>query len=106
MAKQEKSILENGVYLVDNSVFNDGNEHIYDVECFDGYAIATKAVDEESENAPSRLKLSYPLRAEIVNNEDKAHKVLEYRGLYDLKPQDITFGDIMMCMGKIIYAKR
>ena len=96
----EKSILEE-VYFNDKKIFGDDEEHYYDVECFDGYAIATKSKVCDNDNAPAKLKVTYPKREEVVKNKKLAAEVLDYRGLDDLTAKDITFGDIMIYLGKL-----
>ena len=91
-----KYVMEDGVLLVDKEIFGDGNEHSYKVKCFDGYAIAEK---DENSDAPSTLELTYPKMSEISNHLKK--DILQYRGLYDLGCEDVTYGDVMMYLGKI-----
>jgi hypothetical protein len=91
---------EDGIELVDKKFFGDNEVHIYNIKCFDGHATAYKD-DEDDEIAPNVVELVYPTLAEVLANNKKAEKVLEYRGLWDLKPSDIHYGDIMMCYGKI-----
>ena len=95
--KYTKYVMEVGVLLVDKEIFGDSNEHSYKVKCFDGYAIAEK--EEKSDDAPSTLELTYPRLAEIDNHLKK--NILQYRGLYDLGCEDVTYGDVMMYFGKI-----
>lgn len=91
---------EDGIELVDKKFFGDNEVHIYNIKCFDGHATAYKD-DEDDKIAPNVVELVYPTLAEVLANNKKAEKVLEYRGLWDLKPSDIHYGDIMMCYGKI-----
>ena len=94
----EKFVLEEGMLLTDVAVFGDNDEHEYKVKCFDGHAIAERA---EESNAPHTLRLTYPTLAEVKADEDLAEEVLDYRGLYDLTAEDITFGDVCMYLGEI-----
>ena len=94
----EKFVLEEGMLLTDVAVFGDNEEHEYNCKCYDGHAIAERA---EESNAPQNLRLTYPTLAEVKADEDLADDVMEYRGLYDLSSEDITFGDICMCYGVI-----
>lgn len=106
MARRAKYILEEEIFFTNSKIFKDTLEHAYNVKCFDGYAIATAIEDfEGNENVPKTLRLVYPLRGDIVNDDKKAQKVLSYRGLYDLSPKDITYGDIMICLGNIVEIK-
>lgn len=101
MGNQQKSVLEEGVYLCNRVVFKDEETHEYNIECFDGYAIA-KRVDKSDKKAPAQLKLEYPKRSDILAKDERSSFVLSYRGLFDLCPNDITFGDIMLAYGKIV----
>ena len=89
------------VYFNDKKIFGDNEEHYYDVECYDGYAIATKRNDYDDDKAPAKLKVTYPKREEVIKNKKLAAEVLDYRGLDDLTAKDITFGDIMIYLGKL-----
>lgn len=100
MDKRQKSIIEEDILLCDKEIFGDDMEHSYNIECFDGHAIATLNEDP-SDNIPEELSLTYPLKKDVVADNSKAQEVLTYRGLYDLSSKDITFGDIMMKYGTI-----
>ena len=43
----------------------------------------------------------YPILADILADEDAVAEVLTYRGLYDLRAENIHFGDVMMCYGMV-----
>ena len=96
-----ESVLEQEVYFSDESIFGDEGEHYYNVECFDGYGIATKCEGYDDDNAPAKLRVTYPKREEVVNDEEMAAEVLDYRGLDDITAEGITFGDIMMYYGEL-----
>lgn len=87
MTNNMSKIIKEGVYLEDDKD--------YRIECYDGYAIAT---NEEGES----IRLEYPKLKEVLSDADMAYEVLKYNGLYDLKPSDLNYGDIMMCYGKPI----
>lgn len=89
------------VYFSDTEMFGDDKEHYYDVECFDGHAIATRSEYYEDHKAPYKLKVTYPKREDVLIDHYKVKEVLEYRGLYDLTADDITFSDIMLRYGKL-----
>ena len=91
------SIKEKALFI-NEKVFGDDDEHQYEVVCYDGYAIATAKEDR----LPKRLELTYPLMKDILADEEKSSEVLAYRGLFDLKPHDIHYGDIMLAFGKIV----
>lgn len=86
------AILEEGILLSKKTIFGDNAEHEYDIQCYDGLAAVIGRPD---------LYLVYPTKEEVLNDELMAQQVLRYRGLTDLKPKDITFGDIMICLGKL-----
>ena len=80
-------------------------EVVYDFKCYDTYAIGTLSPDNDGEvyaTAPKHIKMTYPSLAEIKADEKKADYVLTYRGLYDLKADDIHYGDICISMGEIV----
>lgn len=104
MVRRCNYILEEEILFTNKKIFGDELEHAYNVKCFDGYAIGT-VVDSEETNIPKTIRLLYPLRSDILSNENKAKYVLQYRGLHDLSPKDITYGDIMVCYGTIIPIK-
>jgi hypothetical protein len=89
------------IYLYDEDTFADNDEHLFDVECYDGYAIATRCEDEDNTNI-EQVRLEYYTLAEVLSNEILSEQVLQYNGLYDLSPSDINYGDIMMAYGRII----
>ena len=87
-------ILEQGI-----EVLIGGNEVAYDMECYDGYAIGTLVDDVD---APATIRMEYPKLEDVLKDLDLCHRILKYRGLYDLAPIDIHFGDIMMYLGEIV----
>lgn len=96
---ENKPVLETDVYFHDVQFFGDDEEHYYDVECHDGYAMAKKCNDDDS--GPAELMVTYPKREAIINDEAKVDALLDYRGLTGLSANDITFGDIMLFYGKL-----
>ena len=92
-------ILREDVYLYDENLFGD-YERLFDVKCYDGYAIATISRDEDIRNI-EQVRLEYYTLAEVLSNEILSEQVLQYNGLYDLSPSDINYGDIMMAYGQI-----
>ncbi len=99
--KKKKFYLEEDIELVNKEFFGDNEIHYYNIQCFDGHATAHKA-DEDDETAPNVVEMTYPTLAEVLADKKKKEEVLEYRGLWDLKPSDITFGDIMMAYGRVV----
>lgn len=103
METKNEFVIEDGILFFDAKIFGDAGEHEYQVKCYDGHAVATK-VDEEDPKAPETLILTYPKKEEVVKNESLTDKVLTYRGL--LYGEEITFGDIMICLGKFTTPKK
>ena len=97
---EEKFVMENEILFTDVDIFKDKNEHPYDCQCYDGYAIGIPVECEENCNAP-KVKLTYPLREDVLKDNRTCELILEYRGLYDLSKDDITFADIMFYCGKL-----
>ena len=98
--EKEKVILEEGILLYDPKVFKGDEEHEYDVECYDGIGFAT-LVETDNKALPPFVILTYPLRDEVLKSTRQARKVMEYRGLYDVPYEEMTYGDIMICLGKV-----
>lgn len=92
------SILEHSILLCDPEIFGDNEEHAFDIECHDGYAVGTSV--DKGEKITS-VKMTYPTRQAVLSDQELADRVLRYRGLYDLTADDIHYGDIMMCLGVI-----
>lgn len=99
MAKERYFLVEN-VLLYDEELFGDSDEHLFDIKCYDGYAIATISSDEDIRDI-EQVRLEYYTLAEVLSNDILSAQVLRYNGLYDLSPKDINYGDIMMAYGKI-----
>lgn len=88
------------ILFTDVDIFKDRNEHPYYCKCYDGYAICVALECEENVNAP-KVKVNYPLREEILKDDDTCRLILKYRGLYNLTKDDITFSDIMFYYGEL-----
>ena len=91
----ENMILEKNIFFVNNDIFDDDYEHYFNVECYNGYAIATNT-DDTDVNAPYKLKLTYPKLEDVLNDENLCKDILIYRGLYDKDKSNIHYGDIML----------
>ena len=91
---EKETIFENGIEFT----FGD-KTYEYNVECSDGVAIGAYYGDDP--DAPKRIKMTYPKLADVLADEEMADHVLEYRGLYDLTPSDIHYGDVMMAYGEV-----
>lgn len=95
-----KKVEEKSIAFVNESIFGDKIEHLYDVECLDGYAIAQLA-DTNDHNAPKNLRITYPHMEYVMAYDDLCDDILRYRGLYDKEKSDIHYGDIMLYCGII-----
>ena len=98
-AFDDETVFEEDVLFSDSDFFGDSEEHSYDMECKDGMAIGK--LNDDS-NAPGVIKVTYPKLDEVLSDEKLSNYILKYRGLHDLRPEDITYGDIMMALGKIV----
>lgn len=98
-AVNNETVFEEDVLFSDSNFFGDSEEHSYDMECKDGMAIGKLNDDSD---APGVIKVTYPKLDEVLSDEKLSNYVLKYRGLHDLRPEDITYGDIMMALGKIV----
>ena len=87
--------------IIDEFYDIDGEEHFYDMECYDGYAIGHKTEYEKknfpNSGLPDTIKMTYPKISEL--SEDEIDEALRYRGL---KGQPYNYGDIMMKYGKVV----
>ena len=90
---------EDEVLVTDKELFGDNEEHAYDMRCHDGWAEGTPSNDEEG--LPARIRMEYPTLEDVLGDRKLTNYVLNYRGLHDLGAEDITYGDIMMALGKI-----
>lgn len=91
-------IYEDEITIFDEKLFGDDNEHYYSMECYDGYAIGKTT---EGDGIRPVIKMTYPKLDEVLADEKLSKYVLQYRGLYDLTPEDIHYGDVMMALGEI-----
>lgn len=79
------------------------NTYLYDLKCSDGEAIGTLCpIDLNDPDAPRVIKMEYPKLADVLADEDMCDHILEYRGLHDLSPSDIHYGDVMMAFGEVV----
>lgn len=77
--------------------------YLYDLKCSDGEAIGTLCpFDLFDPDAPRVIKMEYPKLADVLADEDMCEEILEYRGLHDLSPSDIHYGDVMMVFGEVV----
>jgi hypothetical protein len=47
------------------------------------------------------LIATYPKKEDVRKDKELCRDILDYRGLWDLKASQITYGDIMLKMGKL-----
>lgn len=101
----EKRILqcvtEEDILFTNKKLFKDSNEHSYTCNCYDGVAVCTPT---DEPNLPM-IVATYPKKKDVLTDNKLCEAILEYRGLYDLKKSQITFGDIMLKLGKLTSVK-
>lgn len=77
--------------------------NLYDLKCRDGEAIGTLCpLDLNDPDAARVIKMEYPKLADVLADEDMCEEILNYRGLHDLSPSDIHYGDVMMVFGEVV----
>ena len=89
---------EQDILVVNAEIFGDNEEHEFDFECYNGYAVGTPVSDNEP---VKEITMVYPKLEDVLEDDDMCDEILRYRGLYDLTKEDITYGDIMMKYGEI-----
>lgn len=92
----EEHFDEREILFTDPRLFGDNNEHEYNCKCYDGFAVCTMVGDE---NVPEKLHLTYPTLA-LVEQLHLTTRIKNYCGLPSYT--ELTFGDVAICMGKII----
>lgn len=96
----EGVVQEEDIAFTDKDFFRDDKEHFYNCECHDGYAECTLIrMDGQPEEPHLKIKVVYPLLADILEDNAKVAAIREWRGLSD--DVEITFGDIMVKYGEI-----
>lgn len=93
-------ILEEEILFTNKKIFKDSEEHSYTCKCYDGVAICTPD-DEES----PMIVATYPKKSDVLADKELCQEIREYRGLYDLRNSQITYGDIMLKLGKLTQVK-
>lgn len=92
-----KFILEDEILFTSKKIFKDSEEHSYTCKCYDGVAVC----DPTDEEGLPMLIATYPKKADVRKDKELCREILDYRGLWDLKASQITYGDIMLKMGKL-----
>ena len=92
-----KFILEDEILFTNKKIFKDSEEHSYTCKCYDGVAVCTPTDEDES----PMIVATYPKKEEVLKDKNLCRKILDYRGLYDTRPSQITNGDIMLKLGKL-----
>lgn len=95
---KDKVIYEDEILFVNEDVFGDSEEHVYNCECHDGVAYCDLDV-AEGNTGPEFIKVVYPKLADILADEEEVAAVRRYRGLD--ASCEIHYGDIMMLHGVI-----
>ena len=93
-----KFIIEDEILFTNKKIFKDSEEHCYTCKCYDGVAVCEPT--DENEGLPM-LIATYPKKAEVRKNKELCREILEYRGLWYMVASDITYGDIMLKLGKL-----
>ena len=92
-----KFILEDEILFTNKKIFKDSDEHCYTCKCYDGVAVCTPTDEDES----PMIVATYPKKEEVLEDKKLCREILDYRGLYDMRPSQITYGDIMLRLGKL-----
>ena len=92
-----KFILEDEILFTNKKIFKDSEEHCYTCKCYDGVAVC----EPTYEKYLPMLIATYPKKADVRKDKELCRAILEYRGLWDLTAAQITYGDIMLKLGKL-----
>ena len=102
----EKQILqfvtEEEILFTDKKIFKDNEEHSYMCKCYDGVAVCTSN-DEEIELP--MIVATYPKKIEVLADKELCESIRAYRGLDYTRNSQITYGDIMIKLGKLTQVK-
>lgn len=100
-------VIEEEILFTNKKIFKSNEEYSYTCKCYDGVAICTPTPDDEEEddvNLPMIIA-TYPKRKDVLLDSELCRSILDYRGLYDVRKNQITFGDIMLKLGKLTKVK-
>ena len=99
-------VIEDEILFTNKKIFKNNEEYSYTCKCYDGVAICTPTPndDEDEINLPMIIA-TYPKRKDVLLDSELCRSILDYRGLYDVRKNQITFGDIMLKMGKLTKVK-
>ena len=99
-------VIEDDILFTNKKIFKNNEEYSYTCKCYDGVAICTPTPndDEDEINLPMIIA-TYPKRKDVLLDSELCRSILDYRGLYDVRKNQITFGDIMLKMGKLTKVK-
>ena len=92
-----KCVVEEEILFTNKKIFKDNEEHSYTCRCFDGVAVCTPT-DEADQ---PMIVATYPKKKEVLSDKELCRAILDYRGLYDLRNSQITYGDIMLKLGEL-----
>ena len=99
-------VIEDEILFTNKKIFKDNEEYSYTCKCYDGVAICTPTPDdEEDETNLPMIIATYPKRKDVLLDSELCRSILDYRGLYDVRKNQITFGDIMLKLGKLTKVK-
>lgn len=100
-------VIEDEILFTNKKIFKNNEEYSYTCKCYDGVAICTPTPNDDEEdgiNLPMIIA-TYPKRKDVLLDSELCRSILDYRGLYDVRKNQITFGDIMLKMGKLTKVK-
>ena len=100
-------VIEDEILFTNKKIFKNNEEYSYTCKCYDGVAICTPTPNDEDEdevNLPMIIA-TYPKRKDVLLDSELCRSILDYRGLYDVRRNQITFGDIMLKLGKLTKVK-
>jgi hypothetical protein len=90
-------VIEEEILFTNKEIFKDNEEHSYMCKCFDGVAVCTS---NDEENELPMIVATYPKKSEVMADKELCESIREYRGLVDIINSEITYGDIMIKLGK------
>lgn len=90
-------VTEEEILFTNKEIFKDNEEHSYMCKCFDGFAVCTS---NDEKNELQMIVATYPKKSEVMADKELCESIRAYRGLDDIINSQITYGDIMVKLGK------
>lgn len=91
-------VVEEEILFTNKKIFKDNDEHAYKCKCYDGVAVCTPCDDEHE---LPMIVATYPKKKDVLSDKELCRSIRYYRGLYDLRNTQITYGDIMLKLGEL-----